>query len=183
MNSISRSLRGILILVVAVAVGTFVLSKTVKTSTASTATVPTESIVSTTIAAPVTTIASTRDPKTVKVLVANGSRVTGSARRARNCLINAFNVVAPTDTKTKPLPTAIYVQAGFEGEAQQVAAALGADVVATPMPASLPVAATLAEGINVIVVVGTDLATSVKNLPCAEAPTVAESSTTTLAPA
>ena len=185
MNSISRSLRGILILVVAVAVGTFVLSKTVKTGTTSSSTVPAESTFPTTIAAPVTT-ASIRDPKTVKVLVANGSRVTGSARRARNCLINAFNVVAPTDTKTKPLPSAIYVQPGFEVEAQQVASALGADVVATPMPASLPVSATLAEGINVIVVIGTDLATSIKNLPCAEAPTASPTAalpSTTLLPA
>jgi hypothetical protein len=181
MNSISRSLRGIIILVVAIAIGVVVLSKTVETGTASDTSVPTESLVPTTVFVPVTTVVF-RDPKTVTVLVANGSKVNGAAKRARNCLISDFDVKTPVDVnKPKPLPTAIYADAGYENEAARVATLLGADLAAVPKPVSLPVTDTQAAGINIIVVVGTELANSVKNLPCAEAPSAGVGTSTTIA--
>lgn len=179
MNSISRSVRGILILLVAVVIGTVVLSKTVKGSSASDSTLAADAVVTTTVVTLPPVTVPVRDPKTVKVLVANGSKVTGAAKRARNCLINGYNAVSPVDTKTKPLPSAIYAQAGFEPEAAAIATALGADIVPGAFPASLPVTPAQAAGVNIIVVVGTDLAASVKNLPCAEAPTAVAVTTTT----
>ena len=179
MNSISRSVRGILILLVAVVIGTVVLSKTVKGSSATDSTIAVDAPSTTTVITLPAVTVPVRDPKTVKVLVANGSKVTGAAKRARNCLINGYNAVSPVDTKTKPLPSAIYAQAGFEPEASAIATALGADIVPGPFPASLPVTPAQAANVNIIVVVGTDLAASVKNLPCAEAPTAAAVTTTT----
>ena len=183
MNSISRSLRGILILLVAVVIGTVVLSKTVKGSAASETTIAGDSIVATTSTVAPEITAAVRDPKTVKVLVANGSSVTGAAKRARNCLINGYDAVSPVDVKKnlKPLPSAIYAQTGFEAEAAAISTALAADIIAAAFPASLPVTPAEAEGINVIVVVGADLAASVKNLPCAEAPTAVAATTSVVA--
>ena len=178
MNTMTRTIRGILILVVAIVVGTLVLNRTVNGTADSPGASPdvsvTQPVLATTVA-PITVAA--RDPKTVKVLVANGSKVNGAAKRARNCLISTFNVVAPVDSKTKPLPTAIYTQPGFEAEGLKVAAALGTDAIPGPMPASLPVATSAVVDINIVVVVGADLATSIKNLSCAEAPT-AQATTT-----
>ena len=75
MNSISRSVRGILILLVAVVIGTVVLSKTVKGSSATDSTIAVDAPSTTTVNTLPAITVPVRDPKTVKVLVANGSKV------------------------------------------------------------------------------------------------------------
>lgn len=101
----------------------------------------------------------TRDPAEVRVLVANGTTVSGAAGRYTETLTaGGYQTAAPSDAIDKAVEaTTVYFTAGYEAEAQAVASTLGSspDNV-TALPAA-PVVEDNALA-NVIVVVGADLA-------------------------
>jgi hypothetical protein len=120
--------------------------------------------------APLATLAPTttlgiRAPKDVKVLVVNGTTVSGAAGRVAQPLRNAgYNVLAPVDAspsvKANTRASAVYYSTrDFEREAKQLQQDLElapAPVTAVPTP---PPTADL-RGANVIILVGPDLAGS-----------------------
>jgi len=102
-----------------------------------------------------TTTVPVRQPKDVKVVVANGSDVKGAAGRATDQLKPpGYNVLAPTNVTPAVSTTTVYYTPGYEREAVVVAAALGmpqslVKLVPTPPPFDAKTA-------NVLVVLGTD---------------------------
>ncbi len=107
---------------------------------------------------PPTTVAP-RPPREVKVLSANGTKVSGAAGKVRDVLkAQGYNVLAPTEAKEVEA-SAVYFAPGFEREAQAVAQALKlppGSVQPLPAAAASPVADV--RGANVVAVVGPDLA-------------------------
>lgn len=100
-----------------------------------------------------------RDPAEVRVLVANGTAVSGAAGRYTEVLTAAgYQTAGATDALDKSAETTfVYFTAGYEAEARAVAAALGAS---PDNVAALPTAPVVADNslANVIVVVGPELA-------------------------
>ena len=156
--------RGILLLGLALALGIVLLNATddqppgtsVAAGTSSDAGEGTDSKPSgSTTTAPTTTAAPARQPKDVKVIVANASSVDRAAGAAKDKLVQAqFNALAPTNA-AKTDTTGVYFTAGFEREAAAVAAALGLpnDVVkALPTPPPI----TDLKTANVVVILGAD---------------------------
>jgi hypothetical protein len=105
-----------------------------------------------------TTTAPLRAPAEVKVLVANGSGVNGAASKVTTTLQGLAYVTGnPTDALARVTATAVYFAAGYEGEAQAVATAIGGTAaIAQPLPTPPPVADLQAA--HVLVVLGPDLA-------------------------
>lgn len=104
---------------------------------------------------PVTETVPAATPATTKVLVLNGSETKGAAKTATARLTAAaFQTATPTDTPTKPTPSAVYFVTGFEPMAQQVATNLGIAAKPVAMPTPGPIA-DLA-GAQVVVVIGPD---------------------------
>lgn len=109
---------------------------------------------------PTTTTSSTttvplRQPKDVKVIVANASDVNRAAGRATDQLKPpGYNVLAPTNVTPAVSASAVYYTPGYEREAVAVATALGmpqsvVKLVPTPPPFDAKTA-------NVLVLLGTD---------------------------
>jgi hypothetical protein len=102
-----------------------------------------------------TTTAAARQPKDVKVVVANGSEVKGAAGRASDQLKAAgYNVLAPTNVSPSVATSTAYYTPGYERETIAVAAALGmpqsvVKLVTSPPPFDAKTA-------NVLVVLGAD---------------------------
>ncbi len=99
-------------------------------------------------------------PAQVKVLVANGSSVTGAAG-AQTDQLEALGYVTGTPTNadgTVPA-TIVYYQAGFEAEAAALATAIGAPATAVAAMPPVPPVDDL-QLANLLVVVGPDIATS-----------------------
>ena len=102
-----------------------------------------------------TTTTPLRQPKDVKVIVANGSDVKGAAGRATDQLKPpGYNVLAPTNVTPAVSASTVYYTPGYERESIVVAAALGmpqsvVKLVPTPPPFDAKTA-------NVLVVLGTD---------------------------
>ncbi len=119
----------------------------------------TEETTTTTDLPPPPTTVPLRPPREVKVLSANGTRVSGAAGKVRDVLRGqGYNVLAPTEAKQVET-SAVYFAPGFEREAQAVAQALKlppASVQALPDTAASPVADV--RGANVVAVVGPELA-------------------------
>ena len=109
---------------------------------------------STTTTSTSTTVA-VRQPKDVKVIVANGSDVKGAAGRATDQLKPpGYNVLAPTNVTPAVSASAIYYAVGFEREAAAVASTLGIPpALVKPAPTPLPFDSKTA---NVLVILGTD---------------------------
>lgn len=107
-----------------------------------------------------TSLPPARDPSEVKVLVANGTNVTGAATTVTDALKSQNYITGnPTDATSKDgiVATSVYFTEGFEAEANAVASAINApaeSVQALPTPA--PVADT--QLAHVIIVLGPDLA-------------------------
>ncbi len=106
----------------------------------------------------------TRAPKDVKVLVANGTTTNGVALTAQKTIAqNGYNALAPADAtaaaKAAKRPTIVYYAAGYDVDARRIAALLGLTPAApvAPMPSALPV--TNLVGANVLVLVGPDYGT------------------------
>ncbi len=104
-----------------------------------------------------TTTAPPRAPEEVKVLVANGSGVTGAAGAVSSTL-EALGYVAATPTNAQRVPaTVVYFTDGYKAEALQLATAIGAPPTSvTPLPTPAPV--TDMQLSNILVVVGPELA-------------------------
>jgi LytR cell envelope-related transcriptional attenuator len=104
-----------------------------------------------------TTPTSVRPPNQVKVFVANAAGVQGAAGRASDTLKAAGYVAVAGNSPTRVDTTTIYYTEGFQGEANAVAAALGAPPTSVqPMPTPPPVADI--QGAQVLVVLGPDVA-------------------------
>lgn len=104
-----------------------------------------------------TTTMAVRPPSEVKVLVANGSGVTGAAN-AQTDALQALGYVTATPTNAQRVPaTVVYYTVGYEAEAAMLAESLGVGANAvTPLPTPAPVEDM--ELSNVLVIVGPDLA-------------------------
>lgn len=102
-----------------------------------------------------TTTVPARQPKDVKVIVANGSAVNKAGARASDALKpGGYNVLAPTNVAGQVAQSAVYYTQTFEREAAAVAAALGMPAsVVKPVPTPAPFDAKTA---NVLVLLGTD---------------------------
>lgn len=106
---------------------------------------------------------SVRQPNQVATIVLNDSGVTGAAGRYSDFLANLGYTLTNAAGDTSTLPgdapaTRVLYQPTFEAEAAAVAAAIGA-----PATAAQPLGTTLpgtVSGANVVVVLGTDLASA-----------------------
>lgn len=117
----------------------------------------------TTVSATTTTLRA-RPKADVKVVVANGARISGLAGTATTTLKNAgYTPLPPADAAGTAVvdKTSVQYAEGYEAEAREVAAALGqpATVVAK-LSATPPVAASDMADAKVVVVLGTDFTTS-----------------------
>lgn len=106
-----------------------------------------------------TTTTAPRAPADVKVLVANGSSVSGAAG-AQTDALEALGYVAANPTNAELVPaTVVYFTVGYQAEAEALAAAIGAPVTAVkPLPTPAPVGDMQLS--NLLVVVGPDLASA-----------------------
>jgi len=154
--------RGALLIGVAVVLGLVLLQHVDSNRTAGDnvqAITPT-TVVRTTIP-PITT--TTRAPRDVKVMVANGTPTNGVAATAQRPIAQAgYNVLAPVDgtaaAKAARRNSTVYYAAGYDGEARKIADLLQLSPPApiAPMPTVLPVSDL--KGSNILVLVGPDYA-------------------------
>jgi hypothetical protein len=169
----TAGLRGLLLIVIAVAIGIVLLNRatptpaglsSVRASSPTTAKPPKgkggHTSVTTTIPGPTTTTsAALRPTQDVKVLVANSTSVKGQAARYTSVVHNlGYDALAAVDSTTRNLTTSIvYYQPGYHAEAAHLASQLGLpQSTVRPMPPAPPVV--YVGGANVLVVVGLDLA-------------------------
>ena len=97
-----------------------------------------------------------RPPGEVSVIVANATSTSGVAKRFSDQLAAAgYQTVAPTDARTKPLPSGVFYIPGYENEAKALALTLDPAPPVQAMPAEPPVA-DLANA-HVLLVVGAEL--------------------------
>jgi LytR cell envelope-related transcriptional attenuator len=140
------ALRGALLIGLAVIVGILLLqvvdngsSGPAKSGGAKAGATSTTKAASSTTAAPPTTAANpgpVKPPAQVRVLVLNGSGVTGAAKAKTNALrALGYNTLTPADTPRRT-GTVAECKVGFEREAQELVKAVGttAKVVAFPTP-------------------------------------------------
>lgn len=105
----------------------------------------------------VPTTVATRAPSEVKVLVANGSDVNGAAGVQTNALKALGYVTGNPGNAARVPATVVYYTAGYEAEAAELAAAIGApETSVQPMPTPAPVDDLALS--NILVVIGPDLA-------------------------
>ena len=99
-------------------------------------------------------------PPEVRVLVANGTEISGAAGAIREVLISdqGYNGLPAVNATTEEVPdfSFVYYANGYELDARNVGLIIGVDSAnVLPMPAALPVA-DLAEA-NVLILLGSDL--------------------------
>jgi hypothetical protein len=176
MNSLGSAARGALILLVALLVSVFVLSQTSGTPSVAGASGDGGggNGVTTTISVTTTTLLPPRNPKTVKVLMVNGTRASGIAKAAGLCLTATYDVVPPLNAIVKPVAAAnLYAASGFEAEAADVAAKLGFAGAVLPIPVNPGVKnypSTPEAAPNVMLIIDDQLSTVIKGLPCSTNP-------------
>jgi hypothetical protein len=103
--------------------------------------------------------AQVHDPAQVKVLVLNGSGKSGVAKTGADQLKAAnYTTLEPSNSKGGTVTASIvYFVAGYDVDAQTVAAKLGLNAsAAQPLPTPLPATIADAQGANIVVIVGTD---------------------------
>jgi len=137
---------------------------------------------------PATTTTSTplRDPKDVKVVVANATSTSGGGKKVIDALKPAcYSVQLPVDAtakvKAEKRPTTtVYSTPGYEREAAQITTRLGLQTTANAaLPPDLPIPKTGVSTYNVLVLVGQDLVdTPPQPLPPCEVGKATGSSTT-----
>ncbi len=137
---------------------------------------------------PATTTTSTplRDPKDVKVLVANATTTSGGSKKVIDALKPAcYAVQLPVDATAKVKEekrptTTVYSTPGYEREAAQITTRLGLQTTANAaLPPDLPIPKTGVPTFNVLVLVGQDLVdTPPQPLPPCESATSRGSTTT-----
>ena len=133
------------------------------------------SVTSTTAAPP-----PAHDPKTVKVLSANGTTVNGIGDKLRRRLLTAgYDALLPVTSPSKLETTQIFFTAGFQPDAQAIATALGVPLSQVQaLPAKPPVTVGTA---NVLVIAGKDLVNALTSTSSTTASTTARPSTATTA--
>jgi len=154
-----RVVRGVALVAVGVVIGVVLFHTVGRPQGGSVASIAAPATSSTTTTAPApTTTAAARPPAQVKTLVANGTKASGAGAKVSDTLRKAgYNVLAPTNTTTTAVSSAVLFLPGFASEAGAVATALGlAPATVMPVPTPSPVANVQAA--NVVVVVGPDLA-------------------------
>ena len=183
-SAAGSTLRGVVLLGVALLLGIVLLQSTDRSPTLSTtATSSAAAAPRTTAAAPTTTpttaAPAAHDPKTVKVLAANGSTVNGLGDKTRLKLQAAgYNALTAVTSTQKVRSSVVYFAAGFEPDARAIAASLSLPVSAVqPLPAKAPVP-NVAQA-NVVVLAGPDL---VAVLTKSSTSTTAHSTATTAKP-
>jgi hypothetical protein len=93
----------------------------------------------------------------VKVVVANGSGVSGAAGKVTTTLQGKGYQVGSATNATRVAKTVVYYVPGYEREAQAVAVALSvAPAMVAPMPSPAPV--TDLQNAQIVIVLGPDLA-------------------------
>jgi len=106
------------------------------------------------------TTSTTRAPKNVNVLVANGTATAGLASRVTETLrAKGYNTLTPTDTSGQVTASMVYFEPGYGSDATAIARALGLSptvVGAMPTPSPVPSLGTA----NVLVVAGPNLNTT-----------------------
>jgi hypothetical protein len=148
---------------------------------------PPRSVPAPTSTLPVTTSTSTplRDPKDVKVLVANATSTSGGGKKVIDALKPAcYTVQLPVDATAKVkaekrATTTVYSTPGYEREAAQITTRLGLQTTANAaLPPDLPIPKTGVPAYNVLVLVGQDLVdTPPQPLPPCEGSTAGSSTT------
>ena len=152
--------RGLLLIVVAVAVGAFLLSQGFDNPVTVVDTGPTEPDASTddTTTTDGTLPPAGRSPAETKVIVANGSGIDGAAGQETNVLVAAgYVTLDPTNNDTPADTTIVYYTDGWDLEATTLALTLGLD----PALSVQPLAETLGFDpldANIAVLLGADLA-------------------------
>ncbi len=133
-----------------------------------------------------TTTMALRDPKDVKVVVANPKATTGGVKKVIDALKPAcYAVQLPVDAtakvKAEKRPTTtVYSTPGYEREAAQITTRLGLQTTANAaLPPDLPIPKTGVPTYNVLVLVGQDLVdTPPQALPPCESATGSSTSST-----
>lgn len=166
-TGLDPSARGLIVLVVAVAIGLLLLLKagdsggTKKVSTGSVGSKTTVDVTTTTTKSGGSTTttgasSSSHTPAEVKVLVLNGSGKAGVAKSASTQIgTKGYTMGTPGNAAANVATTSVYYAAGYQADADAIAALLGKDssiVVAKPATALGPGADTA----NVVVVLGAD---------------------------
>ncbi|CAA9271985.1 MAG: hypothetical protein AVDCRST_MAG76-3480 [uncultured Acidimicrobiales bacterium] len=142
---------------------------------------------STTLPDTTTTSTPLRDPKDVRVVVANATSTSGGSRKVIDALKPAcYAVQAPVDATAKVKAekretTTVYSTPGYEREAAQITTKLGLQTTANAaLPPDLPIPKSGVPTYNVLVLVGRDLVeTPPQPLPRCETASGTDSSSTT----
>lgn len=161
--------RGIVLVLAFVVLGVVIAAKALDTSASTIDVTPGSAAATTTTTTPTSvglTTTTTAAPANVKVVLANGAKVSGLAKAVKERLgATPFTItgLVTATNKTALKATAVYYAAGEQTSGDLVARTL-ADVLkltpaptAAPMPTTLPVkAADFPAGSSVLVVLGTD---------------------------
>ena len=140
-----------------------------------------------TVPATTSTTTSLRDPKDVRVVVANATKTSGGGKKVIDALKPAcYSVQAPVDATAKVKEeerptTTVYSTPGYEREAAQITTRLGLQTTANAaLPPDLPIPKSGVPTFNVLVLVGQDLVdTPPQPLPPCEGSGTRGSTTTT----
>lgn len=172
MNSLGRSARGALILLVALVVGVWVISRTSDSPAASGTGEPASSETTVVPASTTsTTLLPPRDPKTVRVLMVNGTKTNGIAKLAGKCVAAKYDLLPAKNAVTKPLAaSALYAAANASAEAADIASTLGFAGAAVAFPVDPGVKEFPSPAPDVMFIIGDDTAAAIRNLPCAQSP-------------
>jgi len=128
-----------------------------------------------------------RNPKDVKVVVANATATSGGGKKVIEALKPAcYSVQLPVEATAKVkaekrATTTVYSTPGYEREAAQITTRLGLQTTANAaLPPELPVAKTGVPTYNVLVLLGQDLVDTPPQplSPCDNAPTTGSSTST-----
>jgi hypothetical protein len=173
MNSLGRSARGALILLLALGVGVWVISSVKKSPSANGGTAAVGGAVATSTAVEASTLPTTtlpsRDPKTVKVLLVNGTSTNGIAKKAGKCLSAKYDVIPAKNTTQKGLPnSALYAGAGASTEAADIASTLTFAGAAVQFPVDPGVKDFPKTAPDVMFIIGEDMVNDIRNLKCAQ---------------
>jgi LytR cell envelope-related transcriptional attenuator len=107
-----------------------------------------------------TTTTTTVPPSTVSVVVANATSTNGLAAHYSTVIgAGGWTMKAPIDAATSEATSAVYYAPGFQSEAAAIANSIGVkSTQVLPVSSATPVSAT--SGLDVIVVIGQDLAST-----------------------
>jgi hypothetical protein len=151
--------KAFLLVVVGVVLGVILLNVGSRPPTDLAATLPTTPSASTTTvpAHQATTTTTTVAKSSVKVLVANGTSLSGVAEFFTQKLqTQGWQTLTPVDTTSHVTASNVYYAAGQQAAATEIAQSLGVKPAAVqPLTTSVPVQGTT--GVSVVVVIGPDL--------------------------